>query len=213
MSYIQDSQEIGLTIAGVKATAPAAPELDMFLRLVRAAVSLERDFEPIAGSNDAPTLTATSAAVLLGLDSSTSSQTLCRLGAILESERWGWVSASNHASDNWSFGIGSEVRRYRNVTDIDSYWQLRPKHWVSDVPALDVPVELPEPEAKLRSSMSVGEIVSIAVAVAVPLGATPLGWATVRLLLVLMAALSGVVAWRQSVIQSTDVDVASLIDL
>jgi nucleoside phosphorylase len=76
---------------------------------------------------------------------------LKRLGAILYTERWGWTSFGGVGTETWKARIGREVRRFRHVGDIATYWELRPKHWVADEPVPAEPRFLASSTPTLRS--------------------------------------------------------------
>jgi nucleoside phosphorylase len=121
---------IGLTAAGAAATGRAERELDLFLTVVRHAVAVERDFVPPADQPDSQAeLAAADVAELLKLTLPEDAALLRRLSAVLYTERWGWTSFGGAGTDGWEVRIGREVRRFRHVPDLATYWNLRPKHW------------------------------------------------------------------------------------
>ncbi|WP_433731834.1 Ltp family lipoprotein [Actinoplanes sp. CA-051413] len=145
---IAGTTTIGLTAAGAYATGRAQRELDLFLAVVRQAAAMERDFDPPADRPDLQAdLVSADVAMLLGLSLPEDSALLKRLSAILYTERWGWTSFGGLGTDTWKIRIGREVRRFQQVRDIATYWELRPKHWLPDKP---VPVAMRSPAATRR---------------------------------------------------------------
>ena len=133
--HVAGTTTVGLTAAGAAATGRAQRELELFLTVVRHAIALERDYDP---PSDQPELQAGLAsadvATLLGLALPEDAALLKRLGAIMYTERWGWTSFGGLGTDTWEVRIGREVRRFRHVPDLATYWGVRPKHWVPEEP-------------------------------------------------------------------------------
>jgi hypothetical protein len=128
---------IGLTAAGVYATGHAQRELDLFLAVVRHAAAVERAYDPPADQpNLQAGLTAADVATVLGLSLPEDAALLTRLSVLLSTERWGWTSFGGLGTEAWTVGVDREVRRFRNVRDIATYWGLRPKHWLPTSPRL-----------------------------------------------------------------------------
>ncbi|MCY1141644.1 hypothetical protein OWR29_26910 [Actinoplanes sp. Pm04-4] len=141
--FIGTDTRIGLTVAGAAATERAQRELDLFLDVVRHAVKLERDFDPPADNPHLrPVLTSTDAAELLGLTSAQDRYLLNRLGALLVTEQWGSTGFGGIGSPSWQATIGRDVRRFRRVENLDTYWELRAKFWEPDPrPAVPSPAQ------------------------------------------------------------------------
>ncbi|MFI5908772.1 hypothetical protein [Dactylosporangium sp. NPDC051541] len=140
---IAGTTTIGLTIAGVAATGRADREVNLFLNVVRHAVELQRNHDaPIDQPHQLASLTAADAAALLGLNMPEDAALLKRLGAILQVERWGSTSFGAMGTDAWEARIGREVRRFRHVPDLATYWDRRLKHWLPSEPR---PEPKPEP--------------------------------------------------------------------
>jgi hypothetical protein len=124
---------IGLTAAGVHATGRGQRELDLFITVVRHAVTVQRDYDPPADQPHLqPGLTSADVATLLELDLPDAAALLKRLSFILEAEQWGWTNFGGLGTDAWEVRVGREVRRFRHVRDVATYWDLRPKYWVTD---------------------------------------------------------------------------------
>jgi hypothetical protein len=135
ITRISGTTTIGLTAAGAAATGCAQRELDLFLTVVRHAVALERNYDPPADQPELQTvLVSADVATLLNLTLPEDAALLKRLGVILGTEQWGWTSFGGLGTDTWEVRIGREVRRFRQVPDIATYWELRPKYWMPDEP-------------------------------------------------------------------------------
>ncbi|MEU8608083.1 Ltp family lipoprotein [Actinoplanes sp. NPDC048791] len=132
---IAGTTTIGLTAAGAAATGRARRELDLFLAVVRHAAAVQRDYDPPADQPDRQAvLAAADVAMLLGLSLPEDAALLRRLGAILYTERWGWTTFGGRGTEAWTAAVDREVRRFRNVRDLSTYWELRPKHWLPNAP-------------------------------------------------------------------------------
>jgi nucleoside phosphorylase len=157
--FIGTETRVGLTVAGAAATGRAQRELGLFLDVVRHAVELERDFDPPTDNPHLrPVLTSTDAAELLGLISAQDQEVLNRLGALLVAEQWGSTGFGGVGSASWQASIGREVRRFRQVENLDRYWELRPKFWEPDPqPAA------PTPAQAAPSTQGSGDVPALAV--------------------------------------------------
>jgi hypothetical protein len=164
--FIAASTTIGLTIAGVAATGHAQREVDQFLSVVRHAVVLQRNYDPPTDQPDLqPVLTAAEVAVLLGLTMPQDEPLLNRLGAILYIERWGSTGFGGIGSDAWQASIGREVRQFRQVTSLESYWEIRPRHWESESePGLTEP----RPAPTAATTPALGGVTDAAIALDAP---------------------------------------------
>ncbi|HCT77022.1 MAG TPA: hypothetical protein DGT23_10615 [Micromonosporaceae bacterium] len=183
--HIEDSREIGLTVAAIIELGVGAAELQMFIKLIHVAVDLERSFEPVL-PHDRPVLTAQLAATELGLDPDDPDGMLSRLASILFVEQWGWNSAGEHRGTSWSFQIGPEVRKFRGIQTISDYWDLRPKFWQDNaqVPPQPQPARFAQPVAAAAESpanqIPLADLAQIFIAIAVAVGSFAFGWTGVR---------------------------------
>ncbi len=122
---LRADQELQLTIAGIASCEGSQQDVDRFLQVVRVAAELEPAWA--AGEGD---VTAGPTLALYGIRDRLSPAppddgvSLPRLGAILAVERWG-TNYVDHS--NWTFGLSREVRKFKHVRDLETYWSLRPK--------------------------------------------------------------------------------------
>jgi hypothetical protein len=117
--------EVALTVAGVHATGRGRRELDVFLEAVVFAAEIQRDYEPSPDDpGRLPVLTSDAFARHVGLTGDDDHLLLLRVGALLRLEPWGWKAASGSAG-SWAFDISRRVRRFRDVTSVPHYVQLR----------------------------------------------------------------------------------------
>ena len=118
MPPLRDDQEIALTVAGLAACPNAAEDLEIFLRVVRHAADLEQEQLP---GEPKPEVTSASIIRRVELPAAGRADLVCRVGALLRVEQWGWASASQN-DEGWSFTVDRRVRRLRGVATIADYW-------------------------------------------------------------------------------------------
>jgi hypothetical protein len=125
MRPIRNDQQVGLTVAGLAACPNAAEDLDIFLRVVRFAADLERT--QLAGEPD-PELTSVAVARKVQLPAAGRADLVKRVGAMLETEQWGWSQASRNQDGGWSFVVSRRVRPLRGVANLTDYWNTTRGH-------------------------------------------------------------------------------------
>lgn len=205
-----ESTTIGLTVAGVHATGRGRQELMTFLAVVRYAAELERNYEPSPDQpGGGPLMTSAQVAETLKLPEGTREGLLTRIGPLLRVERWGWSGASGADGPTWDFRVDREVRRFRAVEDLDTYWQLRPKHWESQPPAWGigaraeevVPATSPPANPAVAGQdarESVHEALqSVLAAVALAVAGFQLGWGALRTISLIGVTTAAVLAWHR----------------
>lgn len=122
---LQDSQELQLTVAGVRACDGSTEELDIFLEAIRLATRIEREFLPDTAHTEA-SLTPNDLRTAVMLPAAGLEHVLIRVGLMLKAEHWGWSSASrgDEGKADWRFALGRRVRKLREVTDLEQYWLI-----------------------------------------------------------------------------------------
>jgi uncharacterized protein (TIGR02391 family) len=120
---IRNDQSVGLTVAGLAACESADEDLSIFLQLLGLAATLEAERQP---GEPEPTLTADDAARSLRHPAPAGpSDLLARAGHVLAVEQWGWTQHSLQSdAPSWSFTVDRRVRPFRDVTSIESYWNI-----------------------------------------------------------------------------------------
>jgi predicted nucleotide-binding protein len=129
-----DSQEIGLTVAGIAACDNTAVILSAFFGLIKLAARTEKQWEPSSGNPKA-------SPVLSDVDFESHSpefagthQIMPLLYLMLGTEQMGWAGLSLTNDGHWAISITREIRRFRNMVDINDYWSRRHKPWESKPP-------------------------------------------------------------------------------
>ncbi len=133
-----DTQEIGLTVAGVAACPGGSEILSVFVEFIQMAVAVEKAWLPPPDDPATlPTLTAADfAAGSLTLPSADQGQLLRLLFLIIKAERSGWAGlSSDQGTGQWAVSLSRSIRDFADVRDIDDYWSRRPKPWESGPPA------------------------------------------------------------------------------
>ena len=136
-----ESQEIGLTVAGAAACSESGDTLDAFVQFVRKAAELQRLWAPSTPTrNETPSLTKAEAATFLEVPGGLSERLLTRLYLLLNGEPWGGAGGgSNEAEGTWIVNFDRRVRAFRDVVDLEDYWErrYRPQEWDAELaPAL-----------------------------------------------------------------------------
>lgn len=117
----QDETQIGLTVAGAAACTGSEEDLRLFVAAVRRAAWLEQHW-PGPPIEPEPTLTpAEVGKEVVVLPAAGREVLLERLAALLAVEQWGSTHHGRDEHGRWWFGIGREVRRFRDVQDVDDY--------------------------------------------------------------------------------------------
>ena len=132
-----DSQEIGLTVAGIAACPNTDEMLSLYVEFVRLATEVERFWQPPPERPGAPpdVRDADFAGKSLLLPD-IGGDYLRLLPLIIKAEQAGWAGLAQQPDGHWTVTLTREIRRFRNVTDIDDYWTKRYKPWESRPPAL-----------------------------------------------------------------------------
>ena len=123
-----DSQEIGLTVAGVAGCQNTSEILLVFVEFVHMATRMEKGWQPPADKPDAqPGLTDTEfAARARTLPTHARGHVLRLLFLMLQTERMGWAGCTDDpGTGHWSVTFSREIRAFRNMHDIDDYWSRR----------------------------------------------------------------------------------------
>jgi hypothetical protein len=150
-----DSQEIGLTVAGVAACRNTDELLTVFVEFIQMATSIEKGWQPPPGQTDAmPSLTDAEFALhARTLPAARREHLLRLLFLLLQAERGGCAGFTvAPAVGHWAATFNREIRVFRNVADMDDYWSRRFKPWESwtDSPA-------PDPLASTRRTVTISE--------------------------------------------------------
>lgn len=127
-----DSQEIGLTIAGVAACQNTSEILSVFVEFIQMATSTEKGWQSPTDQPDAqPSLTDVEfAAKARTLPAAGRDRLLQMLFLIFQTERNGWAGCTaDPSTGHWTIFFNREIRAFRNVRDIDDYWSRRSKPW------------------------------------------------------------------------------------
>jgi len=127
-----DSQEIGLTVAGVAACKNTNEIMARFVEFIQMATAKEKSWQPPAGQPDGmPSLSdAEFASGARGLPAAGREHLLGLLFLILKTEAAGWAGLSHDpASGQWTVHLGRHIRDFANVRDIGDYWSRRYKPW------------------------------------------------------------------------------------
>jgi hypothetical protein len=128
----QGTTRIGLTVAGAAVCKGAQETLSAFLDFIRVATGVERNWQPPPDNPEAqPGLTDQE---YLGqaqeLPTARRKHLLQMLFLLIHSEPSVWMSISGpNAEGHWRVTLNRQVRPFRDVTDLDSYWDLRYKSW------------------------------------------------------------------------------------
>lgn len=111
----------------------------VFLDAVRLAARLEAEWQPgTPGSGDGPRLDADVFAVEVLLPAAGRAAQLQRIGKLLTTEHWGWTGRGETPDGVWHFTVGRNVRKLRQVRDIEDYWKHpHPPETTSPAPFLD----------------------------------------------------------------------------
>jgi predicted nucleotide-binding protein len=136
-----DSQEIGLTVAGVAACPNTDEMLSLYVEFVRLATEVERFWQPPLERPDAlPDVREADFAGKSLLLPDIGADYLRLLPLIIKVEQAGWAGLAQQSDGRWTVTLTREIRRFRNVTDIDDYWTKRYKPWESRPQAPAQPV-------------------------------------------------------------------------
>jgi hypothetical protein len=123
-----DSQEIGLTVAGVAGCQNTSEILSVFVEFMQIATRMEEDWQPPADEPNAqPVLTDTEfAARARTLPAHRRGHVLRLLFLILQSEHIGLAGyAAGRDAGHWSVTFTREIRAFRDINDINDYWSRR----------------------------------------------------------------------------------------
>jgi hypothetical protein len=139
-----DSQEIGLTVAGVAACQSTGEILAVFVEFIQMAVAAEKAWQPPAGQPDElPSVTdAAFAARARNLPIAGRDHLLQLLFLIVKTESAGWAGMSHDpATGHWRVSFTRHIRDFAGVRDIGDYWSRRYKPWETRrvVPAVPAP--------------------------------------------------------------------------
>ena len=117
----QPTDRVWLSIDGVACCERSERDVELFLVLLRWCADRYAEFLPT--STTAPEEPVIAAADFAAAQSPpVSSIELKRLGALLLGEALSvWSGANNTGSDEWQFTLRREIRRYRDVTDLDDF--------------------------------------------------------------------------------------------
>ncbi|MGH9466466.1 MAG: TIR domain-containing protein [Terriglobales bacterium] len=128
-----ESQEIGLTVAGVEKCQNTSEILAVFIEFMQMATRTEKGWVPPPGQPDAlPSLTeAEFASHASTLPAAGRDHILRLLFLILKTERMGWGGCSADGAGHWTISFTREIRRFKNVTNLSNYWAERSKPWES----------------------------------------------------------------------------------
>lgn len=147
---IRDDQEIGLTLAGLAAVPGADEDVTLFLALVKLAAELEAERLP---SEPAATLDASIAGDRLPLPAAGQAQLLARAEPVLAAEWWGWTQHAPATPErSWSFTFDRRVRKFRDMSSLEDYWDLAhddpaPKSPLNSSMATTLPTRTPDTSA------------------------------------------------------------------
>ena len=129
-----DTQEIGLTVAGIAACPNTNEILSVFVEFIQTAAVTEKAWVP---PPDDPAMLP----ILTDADFAARTHTLPAAGRghllqllflIIKTERNGWAGLSaNPETGQWSVSLSRQIRDFANVRDIDDYWSRRHKPWES----------------------------------------------------------------------------------
>lgn len=120
----QPDDPVKLTVAGIAACRGSDQHLNAFVDCLRLAADLEREWDGDSTEYGGPGLTR--AVVLessVRLPASGRDDFVTQLGHILAAEQWGWSShgTSDAGEKRWWFGVGRDVRRWRDLSSISDY--------------------------------------------------------------------------------------------
>jgi hypothetical protein len=147
----QDRQQIGLTVAGAAVCSNSATTLKAFVQFVRKAAEIQKFWAPTTPTdNQSPSLTSAEAAAFLDIPDGMASVALAQLYLLLDAEPWGgFSSGANEAEGTWSVYFDRRVRPFRDVVDLEDYWErrYRPEEWDAEL--------APNPEVSAQHSRPV----------------------------------------------------------
>jgi TIR domain len=132
-----ETQEIGLTVAGVAACPDSSEILSVFIEFIQMATVTEKTWLPPSGDPAMlPTLTdAAFAACARTLPAAGRGDLLQLLFLIIKTEGAGWAGLSaSPETGQWTVSLSRQIRDFANVRDIDDYWSRRYKPWESGHP-------------------------------------------------------------------------------
>lgn len=137
-----DTQEIGLTVAGVAACPNTDEILSVFVEFIQVATVTEKAWLP--PSDDPARLPALTdgefAARARTLPAAGREDLLRLLFLITKTEGAGWAGlSSNPETGRWTVSLTRQIRDFANVSDIDDYWSRRYKPWEAGHPATATP--------------------------------------------------------------------------
>lgn len=114
---IRADQPIGLTVAGLAACD--AEDVGIFLQLLHLATEMEAERR----ADQPATLRRSDASERAHLPAAGRNELLTRASWVLEAEPWGWTMFNQPSeSGDWSFTLDRRVRRFRDVSTIEDYW-------------------------------------------------------------------------------------------
>lgn len=129
---IRDDQEVALTVAAMASLEGASEDVEVFLRLVRQAATLEARRQ--VGQPE-PRLSVYDVQPAGVLPVAGRRELLARVGELLRMEHWGRTSASE--GPDWAFAFDRRVRRFRGVASVEDYWDRA--HPEIDIPPPALP--------------------------------------------------------------------------
>lgn len=116
---IPTDHQIQLKVAAIAACKEGVELVRAFVDVVAFAARLEQ--ERLAGEPQ-PTISPQMLERSIDLPAAGREQLLRQLGNVLGVERWGWTAFGQNYP--WSFEIGKDVRRFREISSIEEYWSL-----------------------------------------------------------------------------------------
>lgn len=132
-----DTQEIGLTVAGIAACPDTSETLSVFVEFIQMATGTEKAWTPPTDDPARmPTVTdADFVARARTLPVAGREHLLRLLFLIIKTEGSGWAGLSaNSETGQWTVSLSRQVRSFANVRDIGDYWSRRYKPWESGQP-------------------------------------------------------------------------------
>jgi hypothetical protein len=159
-----ETQEIGLTVAGVAACPNSSEILSVFVEFIQMAAITEKVWLPPSDDPACPpTLTdADFAARARTLPAAGREHLLRLLFLIIQAERSGWAGlSSNPQTGQWAVSLSRQIRDFATISDIDDYWSRRYKPWESGASfprpvAPTTPVNPPAAGSSARGDETVG---------------------------------------------------------
>jgi len=135
-----DQETVGLTLAGAATAEGSTETLRLVVDAVRLAADIQREWEPPTNERGAePMFTAADLIQKRMVPVTGRPVLLARVGALLQSESWGWTGAGHATRDAWSFSLGRRLRRFRDVADLADLWdRTHPTEPVERVPTTDL---------------------------------------------------------------------------